>query len=592
MSLKDILSPFYVWKRAFEKPYTTMKPLSERPGAPRFRGFHKNDMEKCIGCGTCEAVCQNAAIDMVPVDDIKTTREDSGLRPEIDYGRCCWCALCVDVCTTGSLTMSNEYVWIDSNPEVYRFIPGSDSKKWDKIDLGYTSNEGLNLLDKNRMKMNILDPDKRTGSFIEMVKGFSREEAIKEAERCVECGICVATCPTHMDIPEYIRAIREDDLEEALRILYKTNPLSASCGRICTHRCEDVCSIGILGDPIAIRWLKRYILDNIEDSKFKQILQDEFKLNGKKIAIIGAGPGGLSTAYYLTTAGYEVTIFESKEKAGGMMRYGIPEYRLPYNIIDKEVEYITSLGVNIKFNNGIETPEDFHKIYNNYDAVFFSTGLNKSYTIDITGEELPNVISGLDFLERITKNDIPEIGKKVAVIGGGNTAMDAARTARRLGADVEIYYRRRIDDMPADKEEIEEAMEEKVIFYAQTTPLELEKDGEQVKFIWGKNEMIFEEGKRPKPVLIKGKFYSTIIDTLIVAIGQDADYSFLPENIHEMLRFKKSKVEVNKSGQTSVEKIFAGGDISNNTVDAISAIADGHRAAKGIDRYLQKISAK
>ncbi|MBC8385004.1 MAG: FAD-dependent oxidoreductase [Candidatus Cloacimonetes bacterium] len=306
------------------------------------------------------------------------------------------------------------------------------------------------------------------------------------------------------------------------------------------------------------------------------------------MAVIGAGPGGLSAAYYLITSGYEVTIFEGKSKAGGMMRYGIPEYRLPYDILDLEIQYIESLGVNIQYNKKIVTSADFMNIYENFDSVFFSTGLFISYTMDITGEDLPNVISGLEFLERVSNKDIPEIGKKVAVIGGGNTAMDAARTARRLGAEVEIYYRRRIEDMPADKEEIEEALEENVVFHPQTTPLEIKKEDSRIKFFWGKNEMKDEEGKRPKPVLIKGKHYTTILDTLIVAIGQDADNSFLPRELYDKLDISRGKIQVDEFGKTAVDKLFAGGDVSNNTADAISAIADGYRAAKGIDNYLMK----
>jgi len=588
MSLKDIISPFTVWKRAAQKPWTIKDPLNDRPGADNYRGFHKNDFDKCVGCGTCEDICQNAAIDLVPVDGVETDMGDSGLRPKIDYGRCCWCALCVDVCPTGSLTMSNDYTWVTDDPEEYRFIPGADKMKWDDCEKGYKRSENFQLIDFDRIKMNELSVEERSSSFIEMVKGYSKEQAIEEAERCLECGICVARCPAHMDIPEYIKAIREADIELAVQILYKTNPFSASCGRICTHHCEDVCSLAHNGEPIAIRWLKRYILDQVSPEEISKILEDIIQTNNKKIAVIGAGPGGLSAAYYLRLLGYEIEIFESNEKGGGMLRYGIPEYRLPYDQLDKDIDYIVSLGVKINYNTRISEEAKFNEIYNSHDALFISPGLWNSIPVNITGEELPNVISGIDLLSKVTYKEEIDLGSKVAVIGGGNSAMDAARTAKRLGAEVEIYYRRRIVDMPADVEEIEEAQDENVKFFPQTTPLELKKDGSKIKFIWGKNKMIFEEGKRPKPVLIKGETFEANLDTFIIAIGQNADLSFLPTEIRDNIETKWGKVVVNERGQTSVEKVFSGGDASNSKADAVSAIADGHKAAVGIDRYLNK----
>ena len=588
MSLRDIISPFSVWKRAAQKPWTIADPIKDRPGADNYRGFHKNDLAKCIGCGTCENICQNAAIDMVPVEGQETNMGDSGLRPRIDYGRCCWCALCVDVCPTGSLTMSNEYTWISEDADDFRFIPGADKKGWDNAEKGYKRDENFQLIDFERIPMKELGVEERSTSFIEMVKGYSKEQAIAEAERCLECGICVARCPAHMDIPEYIKAIREDDIKSAVQILYKTNPFSASCGRICTHRCEEICSLAHNGEPIAIRWLKRYILDQVTPEELTNILEDTIQSNNKKVAVIGAGPGGLSTAYYLRLLGYEITVFESNAKGGGMLRYGIPEYRLPYDQLDKDIDYITSLGIKIKYNTKISSKSEFNAIYNSHDALFISPGLWNSIPVNIIGEELPNVISGIDLLNKVTNNEEIKLGKKVAVIGGGNTAMDAARTAKRLGAEVEIYYRRRIEDMPADVEEIEEAQDEQVKFLPQTTPLELKKNGSKIKFLWGKNKMESEEGKRPKPVLIKGKTYETDIDTFIIAIGQNTDLSFLPNEIRNKIETKWNKIVVNEIGQTSVEKIFSGGDSSNNVADAVSAIADGHNAAMGIDKYLNK----
>ncbi|MCF7919627.1 MAG: FAD-dependent oxidoreductase [Candidatus Cloacimonetes bacterium] len=590
MKLKDFLSPFYVWKRAFDKPYTTQKPLEERPGAPRYRGFHQNDMEKCIGCGSCETICQNAAIDMMPVEGIETTFKDSGLRPRIDYGRCCWCALCVDICTTGSLKMSNEYIWIDTDPEVFRFIPGAIEKPWDNFEEGYAQHENYTLLNLDRIDMKMMTAEESKQSFLEMVKGYSKAEAMKEAQRCVECGLCVASCPAHMDIPQYISAIRDDNLDEALRLLYATNPMPATCGRICTHLCESACSIGVKGEPLAIRWLKRYIVDQIEDSKFKSILQDEFKPNGKKVAIIGSGPGGLSAAYYLITSGYAVDIYEASERAGGMIRYGVPEYRMPYDQLDQDVNYIKELGVEIKLNNRIGKDTQFKELYENYDAVFFSTGLVDPYKLAIEGEDLPGVFSGLQILDDVTKGLKPKIGMKTAIIGGGNVAMDASRTALRLGADATIIYRRREEDMPADEEEIHEAHQENVKFITQAIPIKIEKtENGKLKFFWNNSEMVQKEGaSRPSPIAIEGDIDFVEVDSVISAIGQGADYSFLSEEYESQIKFKKGKVIINDHGQTTNPKIFAGGDIANPKADAISAIADGHNAALGIDKFLNK----
>jgi len=589
MSLKDLISPFYVWKRAFSKPFTTRKPLKERPGASRYRGFHKNDLEKCIGCGSCEMICQNAAIDMVPVEGIETQYSDSGLRPKIDYGRCCWCALCVDICTTGSLTMSNEYIWINSDADAFRFVPGNENKAWDSVELGYQRSKGYQLLDKDRVEMNMLTPEESIQSFLEMVKGYAREEAEKEAMRCIECGLCIATCPAHMDIPGYIKAIRERDLQKGLELLYETNPLPATCGRICTHRCEDVCSLGVQGEPIAIRWLKRFLIDQIDELELQQKIVTEYPENGKKVAIIGSGPGGLSAAWDLRKLGYQVKIFESEEKAGGMIRYGVPEYRMPYDQLDKDIATILNLGIEIEYNIKIGRDLDFKKVYDNYDAVFFSTGLTIPYKLEIEGEDLKGVLDGLDILDKVTRGIDLELEKKVAVIGGGNVAMDAARTARRLGAEVTVLYRRRKEDMPADAEEIQEAFCEGVKFITQAIPVKLEKSDDGLKLIWNKAKMVEQgEGKRPRPVPLEDEIHELRVDNLITAIGQGPDYSFLGEDINNELKFHRYKVITNEYGQTSLPKIFAGGDIVNFTADAISAIADGHKAAKGIDYFLNR----
>lgn len=591
MLLKDILSPFYVWKRAFEKPYSLNTLKQARPGSPRCRGFHQNDIDKCIGCGSCAEICQNATIDMIPVKEAKDG--DSGLRPRVDYGRCCWCALCVDICPTGSLTLSNAYTWVEPGlgldvQETYCYIPGHDPKPWDKEPLGYRRPEGHELLHLERVPMPTLEPGKRKASFVEMVRGFSRELARQEADRCIQCGICTATCPAHMDIPAYIEAIREDDIERGLRILYETNPLPGVCGRVCTRRCEDVCALSHRGEAISIRWLKRYLTDCVEAEKYRAILDSEIVPRDQRVAIVGAGPGGLSAAYYLARLGYSVEIFERQPAAGGMLRYGIPEYRLPYSSLDKDIAYILSLGVKLHLNTAIGKEISFDSLYNRFDAVFISTGLFEAYRIGVSGDDHPRVITALQLLSDVTDGIPVQLGPQVVVVGGGNAAMDAARTALRLGSEVTVLYRRREVDMPADREEIEEAHEEGVRFIFQGIPLDIsETQDHRLQLAYAKAEMVDQgDGKRPQPIAIPGSREVLAADTVIAAIGQGMNFLWMEGEASARIEFGKWNIKADRWGRTTDAKVFIGGDMFNDRADAISAIADGHRSARAIDKSL------
>jgi len=599
MTIKDVLMPFTAWKNVVKEPVTIKEPL-KREGAPRYRGFHKNDTTRCIGCGTCESICQNAAIDMVPVDGVVTKEGDSGLRPSIDYGRCCWCALCVDVCTTNSLSMSNEFKWIEENPDSFIFVPGAEGKPWDKIESGYkkSDNYELNVLD--RVKMEELHPGERDSSFIEIIKGYSHEQALKEADRCVECGICVATCPAHMDIPGYIKAIRDNDPEKGFKLLYETNPLPEICGRICTHKCETVCAMQYKGDAISIRWLKRYIADQIPAERYHAVLgTDQIVKNNKKVAVIGAGPGGLSAAYYLALQGYYVKIFEGLPQAGGMMRYGIPEYRLPYDQIDKDINFIESLGVDIETNCRIGDKvllEDLTsgRYEEKFDAVFASTGLHLGRSTKISGSDHPQVYQSIQLLRDVSLGKEIPVAEKIVVIGGGNVAMDISRTLARLQKQkfgrVQLITTSLESEeiMPADREEIVESREENIKIMPGWGPKSIEIVDGKIKGLHViKCLSVFDEEKRFNPKFDETEKECFVADMIVESIGQGMDLSYISEEIKNSLEYdKRGRIAVNRDFQSKLPWFFVGGDIIEGP-DVIHAIANGHQAAKGIDRFLQ-----
>jgi glutamate synthase (NADPH/NADH) small chain len=597
MKIQDILTPFTAWAKVVKDPVTIKDPLN-REAAPRYRGFHNNDVDMCIGCGTCEAICENQAIDLVEVAGINTKNGDSGLRPRIDYGRCCWCALCVDICTTNSLRLTNAYTWVDTDPDNFLYIPGVDKKDWDDKEEGWRKPEnGYEFYSSERVKMPELHAEDRIDSFIEIVQGYSKEMAQKEADRCVSCGICIATCPAHMGIPEYIKAIRNDDMSEGMRILYETNPLPEVCGRICTHNCENVCSIGVNGDPLSIRWLKRYIADQIPNDvdQYKVILgTSELSKIDKKVAIIGSGPSGLSAAHYLALLGYSVTIYEKLPAAGGMMRYGIPEYRLPYDQLDKDINYILSLGVTIKYNVNVGIDISLQQLHEEYDAVFSGTGLHLGRSTRIPGSEHKNVYQSVQLLRDIVLGNPVPVEKRIVVIGGGNVAMDITRSLARL--QKEKYGEVNIittsleteDKMPADREEVVEAREEGCTIIPGFGPQEVIIEDDKIKGlrVW-KCLSIFDEKGAFNPQFETADERIFEGDMIVESIGQGMDLGYLSDDIKSQIEFNnRGRVVTNEEFQVKgLPWLFMGGDIIQGP-DVIHGIANGHIVAQAIDKML------
>ncbi|MBF0246752.1 MAG: FAD-dependent oxidoreductase [Alphaproteobacteria bacterium] len=591
MPITTVLSPFRAWKFLFQNPVTVRDPLTERPGAPRYRGFHQNDAEKCVGCGTCETICQNGAIDMIDVG-LAPKDGDSGLRPRIDYGRCCWCALCVDVCMTGSLSMSNAYTWTDANADAFRFTPGVDKKPWDNDQLGYRRPEGHALHGKDRVEMAELEPEARIGTFDEIVAGYDVARARLEADRCVECGLCVATCPAHMAIPQYIKAVRDGDYERGLALLYETNPFSQVCGRVCTHKCETACAAGHEGDPIAIRWLKRHITDQVPHKDYVRIVgkpKKAAKGEAKTIAVVGAGPAGLTAAYDLARQGHKVVVYEVRKHPGGMPRYGIPEYRLPYDILDADIDVIRAMGVEIKCETRVGSDITMDELKAKNDAVILAIGLHLGRSTRIPGSDHADVRKAVDLLRQVTDEDPVDVPKSLVVIGGGNVAMDIARTMARLQmkayGEVAVTVTALEDKAHflADPDEIRECGEEGIDIVDARGPQEvvIDADGRVEGLRTWRVQSIFDAQGRFAPSYDESDERIHPGDMVIEAIGQAAGVDMLGEGLTEALEWNRGRIQVDADGRTSESWLWAIGDCVKGP-DVVHAVADGHRAAKSI----------
>jgi len=421
----SILNPLRSLSFLTRKPVTL--PLEPRAASANYRGFHLNDWEKCIGCSTCQKICDNEAITMIhipelPADPVKGVRAE---RPAIDYGRCCWCGLCVDVCPTASLSLSREYIHICNDDELdsYFILPDPNGMHELHFEHGWQKTADSDLVDLKRQAMPVQAADERLQTFAEFTAGYDDQQALVEASRCVQCGMCHDACPAHMHAPDYIRAIWEQDLEEAVRQIYRTNPFAHVCGRICTRRCETACSIGVRGEPVAIRWLKRYAMDALGHDRVKALVagMQGDSISGRRVAIIGAGPAGLTAAFDLAQQGHRVTVYEALPEPGGMMRYGIPAYRLPHARIDDDIDVIRSTGVEIQCNVRIGETLDMTQLQDENDAVLLAIGLQFGRSTRIKGADHHGVRSAVELLRSIgLQRDLP-VPHAIVVIGGGNT---------------------------------------------------------------------------------------------------------------------------------------------------------------------------
>ncbi|MFA4640505.1 NADPH-dependent glutamate synthase [Pyrococcus kukulkanii] len=459
-------------------------------------------------------------------------------------------------------------------------------------------------------------PGERVRDFKEVNLGYTWELALKEAERCLQCpkdyAPCIKGCPVNIDIPGFIGALRKyrDDpdraVREALKIIWACNSLPAITGRVCPQeeQCEGVCVVGKVGDPINIGKLERFVADYAREHGIEEkLLREqvgEIKRNGKKVAVIGAGPAGLTCAAELAKMGYEVTIFEALHKPGGVLIYGIPEFRLPKEIVERELAKLKELGVKIETNVLVGKTITFEELRGEFDAIFIGTGAGTPKIFPWPGVNLNGIYSANEFLTRVNlmkayefpEYDTPiKVGKKVAVIGGGNTAMDAARSALRLGAEVWILYRRTRKEMTAREEEIKHAEEEGVKFMFLVSPKRFIGDENgNLKAIELEKMKLGEpdESGRRRPIPT-GETIIMEFDTAIIAIGQTPNKIFY-QSVPGLKVDKWGRIVVDENLMSSIPGVFAGGDAIRGEATVILAMGDGRKAAKAIHEYLSSSS--
>ncbi|MCX4351011.1 MAG: NADPH-dependent glutamate synthase [Lachnospiraceae bacterium] len=447
------------------------------------------------------------------------------------------------------------------------------------------------------------DAKERAANFEEVCLGYNKEEAMEEASRCINCknAQCIKGCPVAINIPAFIEQVKEGNIEKAYQVISESSALPAVCGRVCPQesQCEGKCIRGIKGEPVSIGKLERFVADWASENGI--IPQGADQKNGKKVAVIGSGPAGLTCAGDLAKMGYEVTIFEALHEAGGVLVYGIPEFRLPKTkVVAREIENVKSLGVKIETNVVVGKSVTIDELLKEegFDAVFIGSGAGLPKFMGIPGEQANGVFSANEYLTRsnlmkaFDENSNTPImrGNKVAVVGGGNVAMDAARTALRLGAEVHIVYRRSEEELPARVEEVHHAKEEGIIFDLLTNPVEVIEDEKGwvkgikcIKMELGEPD---ESGRR-RPVEVPGSEFVIDVDTVIMSLGTSPNP--LISSTTEGLEVNKWKCIVTDEefGKTTKEGVYAGGDAVTGAATVILAMGAGKAGAKGIDEYLK-----
>ncbi|MBQ7788929.1 MAG: NADPH-dependent glutamate synthase [Clostridia bacterium] len=461
----------------------------------------------------------------------------------------------------------------------------------------------------NKTPMPSQEPNVRNTNFNEVALGYTEQEAINEAKRCLNCKNrpCVGGCPVKIYIPDFIAKVAEGKFEEAYDIISKSSSLPAICGRVCPqeNQCEGKCVRGIKGESVAIGRLERFVADYHNERCKKW--PDETKNNGHRVAVIGSGPAGLTCASDLVRRGYRVTIFEALHTPGGVLVYGIPEFRLPKAIVEKEIKGLEALGVEIKTNVVVGKTVSIEELQSEYgyEAIFIGSGAGLPKFMNIPGENLKGVFSANEFLTRINlmkaytpESDTPILAyKKVAVVGGGNVAMDAARCAKRLGGEVYVVYRRGMEELPARHEEVEHAIEEGVIFKTLTNPVEIiartteDKRDPKNNSVCGMKCVEMELGEpdesgRRKPQVKENSEFVLDVDCVIMALGTSPN-PLIKSTTAGLETQKWGGIVVNEDGLTSLDGIYAGGDAVTGSATVILAMGAGKTAAEAIDKYIQ-----
>ncbi|MCR5825268.1 MAG: NADPH-dependent glutamate synthase [Oscillospiraceae bacterium] len=448
------------------------------------------------------------------------------------------------------------------------------------------------------------EPDVRNKNFLEVALGYTEEQALDEAQRCLNCKnpLCVQGCPVNVHIPEFIHKIVEKDYEGAYQVIHQTSSLPAVCGRVCPQetQCEMHCIRGKKGDPVGIGRLERFVADwhNAHTCE----VPPRPTPNGHKVAIIGSGPAGLTCAGDLAKKGYDVTVFEALHLAGGVLVYGIPEFRLPKSIVQKEVDGLKDMGVKFEMNMVIGRVVSIDELMQQYgfEAVFVGSGAGLPMFMHIPGENLCGVYSANEFLTRINLmkaykegSDTPLMplkGKTVAVVGGGNVAMDAARCSKRLGANVYVVYRRGMEELPARHEEVEHAIEEGIVFKTLHNPVEIH--GNDVGYVKGMTVIEMELGEpdasgRRRPIEKKGSEFELPVDCVIMALGTSPN-PLIKSTTPGLEVNRKGGIVIDEAGMTSKLGVYAGGDAVTGAATVILAMGAGKLGAKGIDEQLSK----